>query len=260
MIPNVVFFLFGFTPDYAGKSFSLVHYLAVKSAREVNHPDAIYLYCKYEPSGMWWEMTRPYVQLVQLDPPTHICGRPLCHPAHQADVVRLQLLQQFGGIYLDIDVICVKPLTHLLHHPFVLGQQGISGAEGLCNAIILSEKDAFFARKWLEGFDPQRSYWQGFRSTGIDDYWCELSVEYPAFLAGVYPDAIWIEPHDSFHWPLYYEPHLARLFKEKGAAFPNALCHHLWETLSWGPYLRDMSITDILETDAYFHALARRFL
>jgi hypothetical protein len=46
----------------------------------------------------------------------------------------------------------------------------------------------------------------------------------------------------------------------QNAIFPNALCHHLWETLSWGPYLRDMSITDILETDAYFHALARRFL
>ena len=50
-IPNIFHFCFGFTPDFGGKPFSLVHYLAVKSAHEVNKPDMMHFYHKYEPTG-----------------------------------------------------------------------------------------------------------------------------------------------------------------------------------------------------------------
>jgi hypothetical protein len=32
-----------------------VHYLAVKSAYDINKPDKIFLYYTFEPSGEWWE-------------------------------------------------------------------------------------------------------------------------------------------------------------------------------------------------------------
>ncbi len=56
MIPNLVHFLFGLKADFGGKPFSLVHYLAVKSAYEVQRPTAIYVHYIHLPTGHWWEM------------------------------------------------------------------------------------------------------------------------------------------------------------------------------------------------------------
>jgi hypothetical protein len=49
--------------------------------------------------------------------PTHVCGRPLYSAAHRADFLRLEILHQFGGIYL------VKFLVH--HVPFALNPKMI---------------------------------------------------------------------------------------------------------------------------------------
>jgi hypothetical protein len=95
MIPNEYHFIFGLTPS--DKPFSLVHYLAVASCQAVNSPSVINFYFKYEPSGFWWERTKPLVNLVPIEPPEHIFGNALRHPAHKADVLRLQILQERGA-------------------------------------------------------------------------------------------------------------------------------------------------------------------
>src|SRR5258708_6871344 len=123
MIPNVIHFIFGFAPDFGGKPFSLVHYLAVKSAYMVNKPDCINLFCQHEPQGEWWEKAKRYVNVVRVAPPEEVFGVRLYHFAHKADVMRLQVLMDQGGIYLDMDIICVRPFTPLLGHSFVMGQQ-----------------------------------------------------------------------------------------------------------------------------------------
>ncbi len=252
--------MYGFAPDFGGRPFSLVHYLAVRSACVVNDPECVNFYFKHEPSGEWWERAKPYLNLMRIEPPTEVAGRRLCHPAHQADVVRLQLLLEHGGIYLDIDVICVRPLTPLLRYPFVLGEQGVRGEEGLGNAVILSEKGAFFARKWLEGFDPATSLWQGFRSSGADDLYGELSMKYPLHLARLFPEHVHIEAHTRFYWPLFLEHHLHWFFLEQGSRFEDAYCHHLWESLSWDRYLRDLTVDYIKDVPTNFNTIARRFL
>ncbi len=45
--------------------------------------------------------------------PTSIFGRPLRRFAHQADVLRLELLQQFGGVYMDMDILVLQQLDAL---------------------------------------------------------------------------------------------------------------------------------------------------
>lgn len=97
MIPNVIHFIFGFAHDFGGKPFSLVHYLAIKSAHMVNSPERINFYCQYEPEGEWWEKAKPYVNVIFVTPPTEIFGIPLHHIAHQTDVLRLQVLIEQGG-------------------------------------------------------------------------------------------------------------------------------------------------------------------
>ena len=48
--------------------------------------------------------------------PKTIFGRQLRRFAHQADVLRLELLQQWGGVYMDMDILVLSPLDELHRH------------------------------------------------------------------------------------------------------------------------------------------------
>lgn len=39
---------------------------------------------------------------------TEIFGRKVDHYAHKADVLRLEVLRDYGGIYLDTDILVIK--------------------------------------------------------------------------------------------------------------------------------------------------------
>lgn len=39
---------------------------------------------------------------------TEIWGNPVLHFAHKADVIRLEALKEFGGVYLDVDVLITR--------------------------------------------------------------------------------------------------------------------------------------------------------
>lgn len=255
-IPRIVFFVY-----LGAMQFSLVQYLAVRSAWEVNRPDELRIYCEHPPEGQWWDLARAYVTSeVAVDPPSVIDGHPISHPAQQCDLQRLLLLKQHGGIYLDLDVICVRPLDGLLNYDCVLGQEGINGKEGLCNGVILARPESVFISEWIRGFDPRSSHWMGFRSEGHDQYWDELSVQYPAYLAEIIPHAVHVEAHDSFHWPVWYDDHLVWFFEHSGDTFPNAYCHHLWQSTSWDRYLSRLTPEYIGQVDTNFNRIARRFL
>src|SRR3954464_10261762 len=100
MIPNIIHFNFGMSSDFGNKPFSLVHYLAVRSAVEVNNPDKVYMWYGYEPDTIWWKKALELVTQVKIQIPTKIFNRELLHPAHRSDVVRLDKLITHGGIYL----------------------------------------------------------------------------------------------------------------------------------------------------------------
>ena len=47
MVPNIIHFIFGLEKKFGNRPFSIFHYLAIKSAYEINEPDKIYFYYKY---------------------------------------------------------------------------------------------------------------------------------------------------------------------------------------------------------------------
>jgi hypothetical protein len=275
MIPNILHFVFGMAQDFGGKPFSLVHYLSVKSAVELNKPDAAYFHYEYEPEGEWWQKAKRLLILKKITAPDSFMERPLYHVAHKADVVRLQALNETGGIYLDLDTISVKPLTDLLSNSFVIGKelkaeyvpknwrQQIKyklgwikkeriASTGLCNAILLSEKNSVFINSWLEEY-------KSFRSEGRDKYWNEHSVLVPQKLAEKYPQHITQLSPYAFHYPLYNEAGLKSMFEEVNE-FPKAYLHHLWESFSWNKYMSKLTEESIRNEATTYNLIARRFL
>jgi Glycosyltransferase sugar-binding region containing DXD motif len=252
MIPKILHYCFGLSPDAGGKLWSLVHYVCLRSAIERIRPTDVFFYCENEPTGPWWDLSRGLVSVERITAPREIFGNPLLHYAHRADVVRIEKLLNRGGIYLDCDVFVHVEFDGLLGHATVLGKQILDGAVvGLCNAVILSEPEAPFLRRW-------HSEYRLFRSSGHDVYWDEHSVRIPYQLSIQFPDEVTVLPHSAFFWPTYKAEDLALIF---GPATPidlsKAYATHLWESAAWELYLEHLTPRQVRRVDSNFHRWAR---
>ncbi len=186
-IPRIFHFIY-----VGGRPFSFIHYLAVLTAWKVNRPECMYMHYTEEPTGIWWERARKYLAMNRVAPVKEIYGNPVKYPAHQADVIRMEVLKRYGGVYLDLDVICINPLDPLMERDFVMGME--SGT-GLCNAVIMARPGAEFLRRW------QSSY-----VSFNGERWNHHSVVLPWKLAGDNPETIHVADQYAFFYPAHNDP------------------------------------------------------
>ena len=217
MISNICHFVFGLQEQT--DEFLFIYYVAVYSAYIINNPDLIYFYYHYEPYGLWWNKLKliPNIKLVIVDIPTHFGNKVLKKTAHKADWIRMQILYNKGGVYLDIDTICVKPWKHLLNNDVVLGREV---PNGICNAIMFCKPKTEFFKLWLDNYE---NYFN-------TDGWREASIELPEKLSKRFPHLLTLKDPDVFFLPNYNETQ--KIFSEKRDIPQNIITLHLWETLS----------------------------
>jgi hypothetical protein len=256
MTPKLFHFVTGLREDFGGKPFVFAHYMAIRSALDVNPGFSANVYFSHEPTGQYWDLIRPHVKCIKVDAPKEIFGNSLYHFAHQADVLRLQILLREGGVYMDMDTICQRPFEPLLGPKVVMGIESIfkgiqnwrNGMKlGLCNALIIAPENAEFLRIWYENY----------KSFDASD-WNAHSVHLPGRLARENPDLINVEPPESFFWPICVGDGLASLF-EQDNTFPEAYSIHLWESLSW-QYLSLLNFRSVVEVDSSYNRIARKFV
>jgi hypothetical protein len=245
-IPNEYHFIWGLTPPGIGKPFVMVHYIAIVSCYNVNKPDKINFYYAYEPSGPWWEKAKSLLNLIQVFPPIHVYGRRLEHAAHKADVLRLEILLEKGGVYLDLDVLSIRSFADLLDMHLVMGEEY---EVGLCNAVILAEPNSRFIKAWLssyESFDEAN--------------WNEHSVRVPMRLSGSMPE-VRVMDHRKFFWPIYSRKEDLRNFLMfEGSDFcSESYCVHLWESVTWD-FISVLEPADLWMSESEFFLLARKHL
>ncbi len=248
MIPKIVHFVFGLSPDFGCRPFSLIHYTAIKAARDRIRPDRICIYYQYEPSGYWWNSALSLgVQTLKVKAPTSVFGNPIRHYAHAADVLRMGILLEQGGIYLDSDFIAVRDFDDLLHHEFVMG---IETGVGLCNAVMIAKPNATFLREWFERYV----------NFNTDD-WNGHSVCLPARMMSEGVGPITALPQAAFFNPMYDDPSLESLFVQEVGDFSGAYGHHLWESISWNKHrLGELTIGAVKSGNGLFHRVAKSLL
>lgn len=217
MIPKIVHMVFGLSKDFGNKPFHLIHNIAIKSAHSIIKPDKIFLYCKYEPeNNKYWEDIKSIVEIVKVEPVDKIFGNQIEHCAHKTDILRLEKLIEIGGIYLDCDTICINSFDDLLTNKFVMGKQD---DWGLCNAIMLSEKNSEFGRIWYNNY-----------KTFDKTKWDEHSVVLPKKLAHENPTLITILSTEKFFQPNPANwKSIFHSFTDKS----NDYAMHLWESMGW---------------------------
>jgi hypothetical protein len=234
MIPKKIHFIYGLSDDYGKMPFSFFHWAAIKSAKKMNPDYEIYYWYKNLPDSKYMKcLLNDGIIFKEIEKvPTHIFGNELCCVAHKADILRLEILNEFGGIYLDIDTITVKSFDDLLNNKCLMAREQIEGiVDGLCNAVILTEPNSNFIKTWYNSYTTFRS--RGQNPNLPDDYYVEHSVWKPLEIAKNIPHEISIMPMDTFFYPDWRDESLNKLFKENHQ-FDNAFVHHLWESKCYG--------------------------
>jgi hypothetical protein len=85
-----------------------------------------------------------YVELPDL--PNHV------QPSHVADIVRLQVLNRYGGVWTDATTLCLRPLDTWLDHVTPTGFFAFAKPQplrALANWFIAAEKQSPFVDAWL---------------------------------------------------------------------------------------------------------------
>lgn len=111
-IPSIVHYIW-----FGRKNVSLSMYLSFLSSVNIVKPSAIVIHTDCLLEGSYWTQIKQnsLVHVVYREPPRTIFGHRVLYTQHRSDVVRADILEKYGGIYLDWDAVFVKSLDSLLN-------------------------------------------------------------------------------------------------------------------------------------------------
>lgn len=190
LVPRIVHFVW-YHPTKL--TFRFHHFMSFLAAYKRIKPDTIMFWYEKYPQGIWWNRALeiyPDVDMRYRPTPTSICGNAVNVPEHASDIVRMEVILEYGGIYLDLDVIALKSFDPLLVYNTTLGYESKSC---LCNGVIIAAPGAEFLKIWYSNYN-----------TFDDDEWGIHSVHLPGRLADKYPQLIHTE-WDTLHRPRWGE-------------------------------------------------------
>lgn len=200
-IPHVVHYIF-LGRDEKPAEMAYRAFLSVKAALIRLRPARVKIHTTgIDPSNQWWIQLRDHVGVVtynrsELRGPH---GRPFSEfwVPHQADFLRLAILEREGGIYFDSDVFALKPFDDLLDSPrdVVMGHEG-GNRYGFGNAVILARPHSEFITRWIASYESFNSW-----------IWNYHSIRMPKLLQVQYPDLICPLSPSAFFWPTWAAKH-----------------------------------------------------
>ena len=129
--------------------------------------------------------------LVQTRAVERIFNRTVDNHSHRSDVIRLEAMMEYGGIYLDIDVLVLRSFGPLMNLSDVVMAHENDDLMTACNAVIISKRNAAFIRRWYDAYQSfDQSCWE-----------CH-SVHLSGKLAAMYPNEIQVLPTQTFFRPI----------------------------------------------------------
>ena len=110
LVPNI-----GHMIWIGGGPMNFVFYLSVLSLLHVVEVDTVYIHGDKEPAGEYWQQLRnnTRIKFITRLPPYNIY-QGVIEPYYRAlmsDIIRVDLMIKYGGVYTDTDAIWVKPLS-----------------------------------------------------------------------------------------------------------------------------------------------------
>ena len=222
LVPNIVHWV---SPGADGEPFPYWAFVNAAAIADVLRPNVFYFHHVQNclPAGPWWDAVAPLLTLAPRAPLERVYGNPVHLLAHRSDVMRLAALAEYGGIYLDTDVLPLRSFAALLRNEFVIGIQGPGRA---ANAVMLASPHSQFAVRWLDAYH---------NFSGRD--WDGHSVRLPWQLAERFPGTAVLLPRTAWFTPGPDDDPGYELF-ERDVRSSEPVCQrgnfafHLWHQIS----------------------------
>lgn len=202
-IPNIVHYIYGLKEQ--DQEFPFLYYYGILSNLLINQPIQILFHYQYLPYGYWWDKIKDYLTLNYVYYSNlEFNNIKVKHYAHKSDYIRLLILYKYGGIYYDIDTLCVKSHHYLLDNNIVFGiQENFKNEKNLIgNAVIYSRKNNFFLKLLIDNYPK---YFD-------NDDWTKASLfmitELYDNLSKSEQEEIKLLDKENFYYPNYNESYL----------------------------------------------------
>lgn len=227
--------------ERASSDFQLINYLVLLSARRHIRPAQLFVHYSHAPTGYWWSKAKDDLELNltlrRIPVTTSIYEHPLYHHAHRTDIVRLDVLDQYGGIYLDLDVLVLRSFTELLTNDRQV--EAIFAWENeefraICNAVILAPVHSKFLRRLHQSY-------QSFNSS----CWGCHSILLTGQLAHIYSKEVLVLPTRAFFAPSW--SHIEELYVYNQYDFRLNYACHLWNSYVGKIFLSNLTVNSLLQ-------------
>jgi len=259
-VPSHVHYIFGMEPTFGHMSFGLMHYISILGTVLYIKPERISWHHRFLPNAsenVWWSCAQKHVMPREVGDVTMVHGRfiPSMHVAHKADILRMQIMREEGGIYVDSDVIPLRSfdeLRRLAGNKLVMGKEEAAGQSGMANAVLVGAPNSSFINRWWE-------HYKDFE--GTKGCWACHSVLLPKRLAGEHPEEIVILGPNTFFRPTWAE--LKPLYEiDDQYDYIDNFAVHLWTSQEAKSYnrLTKLAPADVWSGKGSFHRVARRVL
>ena len=125
IVPNIIHYV-----RFNKTEYTFVDYVCLKAAMRNHRPDNFYIHTDVGESfsGKYWTWIRQdyelfsRIRLIPTELPFEIYGQKLSSKWrfwHGSDIVRIQVVMQYGGIYLDNDVFVINNLDKYISYIFI---------------------------------------------------------------------------------------------------------------------------------------------
>jgi GR25 family glycosyltransferase involved in LPS biosynthesis len=255
-IPNIVHFIFGLKEQT--EDFKYVYYLSILSYLYYNKPKYCFFWYIYEPYGKYWDIIKNKLILINIPENTifKLNDKIVTKYAHKADILRMEILLKYGGVYLDIDTITYKSFNTIYNfnnYDFFIGIQEKDWKYNnkkinlLCNAIMASKPNSKFMVKW----------WNKYYDYLSPDKWCEASVHLPSILYNEWEkiNNIYIANENMMYKPLYSECNL--IFENNENVSNDLLILHHWNSFS-NKYYDNINERYIIYNDTMYAKIVKK--
>lgn len=223
-IPKLIHLLF-----FGETEFHNYHHRCVHSMLQHMPSYRVRIYnCKEPVGNKYWDSVKshPNVEVVPVDVPEQFDGFMLNHFQYKADVVRLEVLYEHGGVYLDLDMLIVKNFEHLFAsgHSLYLSKEA-ADRDCLINAFMAAKPKNEFLKIWLDAFKSglrMNNWAYHIRETNMN-----LLRDHPHYAAKYRINLL----NGVHFFPVHFQQR--HIFEDvNGYAFPeDAYGVHLWETI-----------------------------
>lgn len=243
MIPKNFHFIWLTGKD--SHSFTINEYYSILTNFKVNDPANIYLYSNDEKlKDTYWVSrlkddiphNRFHFEYIESQYVRYYNGVEIPYVAHQSDILRLKILKEYGGVYIDCDCIAVNPMPcgWFFDRKVIWGKENCPEL-AFCNNVIAAPMNHPFISDCLDVYD---NYDPDICKPNTE-YWARYSVMKPVRIFNKhdhdYQRKINIREAKDFQ-PLYlnYADTLKLFFENHWDEVKDCYELHTWNTRNYG--------------------------